>query len=833
MRRLFTFFLLLLCLCCRHANAQDTAHLPFVGKMQKVAAHLKQEVTNERNLEKTTLLQDDLYDHIDKTMQRAKSFLKRGIDTDGIQDELTQIGYWNKIAGEGVFSNVGNLQTYRNLTTTNNLLTVLQNRLENRKEMVDNYQRRLSTYRFQIDSLACDSAMFIFPDDSVLMVKQLEKLGLLAYEIKPADSLLRAASTSVQILQNQVNLLLFRIAAERDEIEHHQNEAFRHSFSREFAQINKGPSFFHIFQYSKRKGLLALRFYVADNLGRIGLLLVFMVIASMYLWSLKRIYRQKNILNADYTGQLVLRYPILSSIFIVLNVFQFIFLSPPFMFNAILWSVSAICLTLIFWHYITRFWMEVWLILLGLFVLGCFYNAILQASTEERIGMLVLAIAGMVVSTYSLISKRGLEVREPWIKYFIILLAVLELTSVILNLAGLYNLSKTLLTSGYFNVIIAIMFLWTVRLINEGVGMAYRVYATDQRPLFFINYEKVGSKAPTFFYLFMVMGWLILFGRNFYAFEFISAPIRNFMSEERTVGDYTFTFNTLLLFILILVLSVLVSKIVSYFASDKGIYQDAEKQGKRVTVGGWLLLLRFAIITLGIFFAFAAAGIPLDKITIILGALGVGIGFGLQGLVSNLVSGLVIAFEKPLNIGDVVNVGEQSGIMKSIGFRASVLSTWDGADVVIPNGDLLNAHLVNWTMGGNKRRMNIDIALAIASDLDKSKTLIKAILAADNRVLSNPAPQLWLQDILDGRIPLRILYWVGNLDHAFPSKSDLIQAIYQAFQQNGIPIPFPQQDIHMHMPEEGSQIVHQEEPQAGLEQPQAGQTKPNKTGNSR
>jgi small-conductance mechanosensitive channel len=681
----------------------------------------------------------------------------------------------------------------------------LQNRLENRKEEVDNNQKRLSLFRFQIDSLASDSAMFIFPDDSALMVKQLEKLGLLAYEIKPADSLLRQASTSVQILQNQVNLLLFRIASERDEIEHHQNIAFQHSFNSEFTQMGQASdpnlSLSQILQYSKRKGLLALRFYVADNLGKIGLLLVFILIASIYLWSLKRIYRQKLLLNAEFTGQLVVRYPILSSLVIVLNVFQFIFLSPPFMFNAILWSVSAICLTLIFRKYISHFWMQVWLILLCLFAIACLNNAILQASMEERIGMLILAMVGLVVSIYSLISKRGLEVREPWIKYFIALLAILELTSIIANLSGLYNLSKTLLTSGFFNVIIAIMFLWTVRLINEGVGMAYRVYATNQRSLFFINFEKVGSRAPTFFYLFLVVGWLILFGRNFYAFEFISAPIRNFMSEERSVGDYTFTFNTLLLFVLILGLSFLVSKIVSYFASDKGIYQDTSNPGKKVSVGGWLLLLRFAIITLGIFFAFAAAGIPVDKITIILGALGVGIGFGLQSLVSNLVSGLVIAFEKPLNIGDVVNVGNQSGTMKSIGFRASVLSTWDGADVVIPNGDLLNSHLVNWTMGGNKRRMNIDIDLGLGTDLNKTKTLLKAILVADNRVIhTSPPPQVLFQDVNDGRIAIRIYYWVANLDDALPSKSDLIQAIQQAFQNNGIPIPFPGQDVHVHTP---------------------------------
>ena len=88
--------------------------------------------------------------------------------------------------------------------------------------------------------------------------------------------------------------------------------------------------------------------------------------------------------------------------------------------------------------------------------------------------------------------------------------------------------------------------------------------------------------------------------------------------------------------------------------------------------------------------AFAAAGIPMDRLAIILGALSVGIGFGLQSLVNNLVSGLILAFEKPINVGDVVEFGGQSGTMKSIGFRSSIITTWDGADVIIPNGNLLN-----------------------------------------------------------------------------------------------------------------------------------------------
>ncbi|MGY0037558.1 mechanosensitive ion channel family protein [Pedobacter sp. NJ-S-72] len=155
-----------------------------------------------------------------------------------------------------------------------------------------------------------------------------------------------------------------------------------------------------------------------------------------------------------------------------------------------------------------------------------------------------------------------------------------------------------------------------------------------------------------------------------------------------------------------------------------------EKQG----IGSWLLLIRITILGIGLFLALAAAGIPMDRIAIVLGALGVGIGFGLQSLVNNLVSGLIIAFEKPVNVGDIVEVDGQSGVMKSIGFRSSVIANWDGADVVMPNGDLLGSHLVNWSVGGGKRRTYIIIGIAYDADLRKAKELVSELLNADDRI---------------------------------------------------------------------------------------------------
>lgn len=130
-------------------------------------------------------------------------------------------------------------------------------------------------------------------------------------------------------------------------------------------------------------------------------------------------------------------------------------------------------------------------------------------------------------------------------------------------------------------------------------------------------------------------------------------------------------------------------------------------------MGSWLLLVRIVIISIALFLAFASAGTQMDKIAILFSALSVGIGFGLQTLVNNLVSGLIIAFEKPVNVGDDVDINGQSGIMKSIGFRSSVISTYDGSDIIIPNGDLLNAHLINWTLGETKRRVEVLIGNAV------------------------------------------------------------------------------------------------------------------------
>ena len=171
-----------------------------------------------------------------------------------------------------------------------------------------------------------------------------------------------------------------------------------------------------------------------------------------------------------------------------------------------------------------------------------------------------------------------------------------------------------------------------------------------------------------------------------------------------------------------------------------------------------------------------------------------GIGFGLQALVNNLVSGLILAFEKPINVGDVVEFGGQSGTMKSIGFRSSVITTWDGADVIIPNGNLLRDPVINWTMGNSHRRVEIVTGLAYGTNLEKTKKLVLDILSADKRIMPQPPPLVLIKDFNSDSIEIRILFWIEDFKTWTQIKSDIIEAIDEAFKKEGIKIFSPSQE---------------------------------------
>jgi potassium efflux system protein len=782
----------------------DSVNIGYVARMQAFAKKSAKESAEDLNADKALMAQNKTFEDIKLTIQKAGMYMQNGPDTTVSTKQLSEIALNFMVAGDGVLINQGSAQTFRNLTATSKIIDELLNKANAIKTRLDLYHNNLVSYRYQLDSLISKPELFKFSNDSSTLSKYLKHLVVIAYQVQPTDSALKKMSDNVQSQLNNTNLLILKLQTSLQQINEFKAKMANNTFQRDFGNIwvkrEYSRPFGEILAQAKAKGWLNVLFYFQNNTFVFVFLIVLVFVAFIYLRSLKGIYADGNLLNEKYNDQLVLRSPLLSALVIAVNLFQFIFFSPPFALTAIFAALSACCLSILFRGFITRYWMKVWLISVVLFVLAAADNLILQASREERWFMLILSVIDLLFGMSVTATNRKSELREKWIVYAIGFMAILEGISIIANIFGRYNLAKTLLISGYLNVVVAILFLWTVRLVNEGLFLAFNVYVQQDRKLFYLNLDKVGKRAPTSFYILLVLGWIILFGRNFAWFDYIAVPTRNFFAAERVIGDYTFTINRLLLFIAILAISVIISKIVSFFASDNHLVATNDDKGGKKGVGSWLLIIRIVILSLGFFLAIAAGGIPVDRITIVIGALGVGIGFGLQTLVNNLVSGLIIAFEKPVNVGDIVEIDGQSGTMKSIGFRSSVITTWDGADVVMPNGDLLNSHLTNWTLGGNRKRTSLVVGISYSSDLTKARDLITEIIHNDDRISKSNIPLVHFEQFNNSAIDVKLYFWARKMKDSLAIRSDLILKIKTVFASNGIDIPFPQQDIYLHHP---------------------------------
>ncbi|WP_157986628.1 mechanosensitive ion channel domain-containing protein [Chitinophaga alhagiae] len=799
--RAIRYSLFLLCLCTL-ARAQDPA-APKPGFMHFVRDFGKEEAA--RSVEKFRngrigIRQEQLLQELRQTSGRARIFLRKGLDTARLKADLVLAQQQLTLLREGIFHGAPQ-HAARHLTVTASVLDELLEEVTEKREALERRLHTLIGFVDRIDSLSADSSLYTFPFDSLHTARYIQKMAVVAKELGPADTALRRSVTALQRLQTEADLMVFTIRSTREDVEQLRMAQVARTFEQEYPYLWQPPSpdlppgKILALSYAKEK--LAWAYYVRDAGGRLLVLLLLTLAAWYFLHSLKKKWQVEGTNSPEQPSRLVLRYPLLSAIVIVPSIFQFIFLQPPYIFSCGLWLTGAICLAFIFHGYITPFWMWFWIIAITFFILSSVTNMILPASRQERWWMLLLSAASLAYGAYVLRLRWRAQVREKRILYFISFLVVMEACALLFNVAGRYNLAKTIFVTGFAGLVIAILFLWTIRFINEGLSTIAAIYKHPERKFFYLDFERIGEKAPGFFYVFLVVGWFVLIGRNFYALQEAVAPVADFLHAERTLGSYTFTISSLLIFILVIVVSALLSQIISFFAGERGDQHAKDKQARRPGVGSWLLLIRIFVLALGLFLAFAAAGIPLDKMAIALGALGIGIGLGLQGLVSNLVSGLIIAFEKPVNVGDIIEVNGMRGTMKAIGFRSSVVALIDGPSLIIPNGDLLSQHLINWTMGQNRKRVNLVIGVAYGSHLRKVKEILEAVLHDNERVLRLPEPVVSVKAFGDSSIDFDLYFWVGHVREYLQIRSEVISSIDEAFRLEGITIPFPQRDIHV------------------------------------
>ena len=290
----------------------------------------------------------------------------------------------------------------------------------------------------------------------------------------------------------------------------------------------------------------------------------------------------------------------------------------------------------------------------------------------------------------------------------------------------------------------------------------------------------------------------------FFALGFMGylKPIETFLSAERfsfQIGDTRFSLYLLVKGLIALIMLFWVTGLVSGFGEAhikaiKGV--DTHKKTLITKV------FQLSIYFVAVLIALGVLGIDLTVLAVFGGAAGIGIGFGMQKIAANLISGLILLFEKSIEIDDLVELSDGTyGFIRRIGARYTLVETFDGKEIMIPNEDFIINPVINWTFSDNKRRLHVPVGVSYRSDIEKARELILESAREHPKCLDDPGPVCYLREFGDSSVNFLLLFWIDDdTESGRGTQSGVMFTIWRKFKEHGIEIPFPQRDLHIKEP---------------------------------
>jgi small-conductance mechanosensitive channel len=210
-----------------------------------------------------------------------------------------------------------------------------------------------------------------------------------------------------------------------------------------------------------------------------------------------------------------------------------------------------------------------------------------------------------------------------------------------------------------------------------------------------------------------------------------------------------------------------------------------------------VFLLRYGLLVLGSLVLLQLWGLDLSSLTLFAGVLGVGVGLGLQGITKNFVSGLVIMFERPIQVGDFVEIGDLEGTVKQVNLRSTEVVTLDAISIIVPNSEFLESRVVNWSHGSPISRLRLPVGVAYGSDPKAVRTALVEACGDHPDVLKQPPPRVFFTGFGESSLDFQLLAWISQPMRQYDIRSDLNFRIEAALRRHGITVPFPQRDLHL------------------------------------
>lgn len=355
--------------------------------------------------------------------------------------------------------------------------------------------------------------------------------------------------------------------------------------------------------------------------------------------------------------------------------------------------------------------------------------------------------------------------------------------ALLLNAWGYVNLALLIGNAVLRSAYAAVIFFAVVRILDGMIVLLLKTRRLNRLKMVSEYAATIQAKASKFIRWVMFALWLWLSLKAFTLSRPLFRAAKAALTAQLTLGSLNISAGDILLFFAVVWASFLLSRFIR-FALEEDVYP-------RLTLGHGMpyaisTIVNYLILVLGFCFAASAAGFDMTRITVLVGAFGVGIGFGLQNIFNNFISGLILLFERPVNIGDEIKIGEASGVVQRIGIRASRIRQWDNSEIIVPNSMLISETVKNGSFALQKRGIEIPVSVAHGADVNLVINLLTEVARANPLVAEKPAPQVILSEIVSPSLNFKLRVWTSHAGEGIRLTGELAVAISQRLAENNV-----------------------------------------------
>jgi len=435
----------------------------------------------------------------------------------------------------------------------------------------------------------------------------------------------------------------------------------------------------------------------------------------------------------------------------------------------------------------------------GLYVIQLLGEVMPDGSLIERVVILLLTLLALVGMMW-IIKPGGVLQRLPsnrwfwFLKNYFRFSFLLFAISIVSNIIGNVSLAD-LLASGTFLSIYGLVLLVMAVMVSDGLIYLFLKSRAAQSLRMVRLHNDMWNKGSRRLIRFAAI--FIWINHTLDAFSLLYSvrnSVTQILQKDLSMGTLTISLEDVFAFVITLVVSIYLAKMIRFVLSEDVLPRLSLPRGVPAAIS---FVAYYFILLTGFVIALGAAGIEWSRFAILAGALGVGIGFGLQDLVRNFVSGLILIFERPIKVGDMIEFGGQLGEVLRIGLRSSTVRTWEGAEIIVPNGNLISSEVINWTLSDRKKRLKIYIGVAYGTDPDLVIEILTKAAGEHPDVLENPAPLATFKGFGESSLDFELFFSIKEFLDRIKIPSELNLAIHAALKAAGIEIPFPQRDLHL------------------------------------